>query len=202
VVDLEFSDILRRRQMVRNYTKEPVSDEAIDRILDGLRRAPSAGFSQGHRVVVVTDPMLRQAAADIAEARYVELGFPQWIASAPVHLYVCTRENSYHERYNAAEAVRPGYTEIPWPVPFWWFDCGALFMMLQLAALNEGLATGMVSSVYTDELAALAGVVDLPDDVALAGIITVGHPDRSVKMPVPPGAVSRKPLDELVEWRR
>ncbi|WP_131738432.1 nitroreductase family protein [Actinomadura roseirufa] len=199
---MEFSDILRRRQMVRSYTDEPVSDEAVERVLEGLRRAPSAGFSQGHRVVVVTDPKLRQAAADIAEARYVELGFPRWIASAPVHLYVCTREASYHERYNAAEAVRPGYDEIPWPVPFWWFDCGALFMMLTLASLNEGLATGMVSSVYTDELQALGDVVDLPDDVALAGIITVGHEDTSVRMPIPPGAATRKPNSELVEWRR
>jgi nitroreductase len=199
---MDFSDVLRKRQMVRSYTDEPVSDDSLQRILEGLRRAPSAGFSQGHRLVVVTDPKLRQEAADIAEARYVELGFPRWIASAPVHIYVCTREASYHERYNAAEEVRPGYTEIPWPVPFWWFDCGALFMLLQLAALNEGLACGMVSSVYTDELAALAGVVGLPDDVALAGVITVGHPDTSVRMPVPPGAVSRRPNDELVEWRR
>lgn len=199
---MDFSDVLRRRQMVRSYTDEPVSDESLQRILEGLRRAPSAGFSQGHRLVVVTDPKLRQEAADIAEARYVELGFPRWIASAPVHIYVCTREASYHERYGAAEGVRPGYTEIPWPVPFWWFDCGALFMILQLAALNEGLACGMVSSVYTDELEALAGVVGLPDDVALAGVITVGHPDTSVRMPVPPNAASRKPNDELVEWRR
>lgn len=199
---MDFSDVLRRRRMERSYTDEPVSDEAILRILEGLRRAPSAGFSQGHRVVVVTDPKLRQAAADIAEARYVELGFPRWIASAPVHLYVCTREDSYHERYNAAGDIREGYSEIPWPVPFWWFDCGALFMLLQLAALNEGLATGMVSSVYTDELQSLADVVGLPDDVSLAGIITVGHLDDTVKTPIPPGAATRKPNEDLVEWRR
>lgn len=199
---MDFADVLRRRQMVRSYTDEPVSDDALSRILQALRRAPSAGFSQGHRLVVVTDAKLRQQAADIAEGRYVELGFPSWISEAPVHIYVGTRENSYHERYGGAEEVRPGYTEIPWPVPFWWFDCGALFMLLQLAAINEQLATGYFSSVYTDELAALAQVAGLPDDVALAGVLTVGHPDNSRSLPIPANAVFRKPNDELIEWRR
>jgi FMN reductase [NAD(P)H] len=198
---MDFADVLRRRQMVRSYTDQPVAEEALQRIVAATRRAPSAGFSQGYRLVVVTDAKLRQQAADIAEARYVELGFPRWIADAPVHIYVGTRERSYRERYSG-ESVRPGWSEIPWPVPFWWFDCGALFMLLQLAALNEGLATGVFSSVYTDELQAIAEVVDLPDDVALAGVITVGYEDSSKRMPIPPGAASRKPLEEVVEWRR
>lgn len=198
---MDFADVLRRRYMVRSYTDEPVSDDALQRILGALNRAPSAGFSQGYRLVVVTDAKLRQRAADIAEGRYVALGFPAWIASAPVHIYVGTREQSYHERYSA-EDVRPGYQEIPWPVPFWWFDAGALFVMLQLAAINENLATGFFSSVYTDELVALGEVVDLPRDVSLAGVLTVGHLDAARKMPIPPGAAARRPLEEFIEWRR
>ncbi|MEV1171457.1 nitroreductase family protein [Nonomuraea sp. NPDC049784] len=198
---MDFADVLRKRQMMRSYKDQPVADEVLHRVLQALRRAPSAGFSQGHRLVVVTDPKLRQQAADIAEGRYVDLGFPRWIASAPVHIYLCTREQSYHERYGGAEEVRPGYTEIPWPVPFWWFDCGALFMLLQLAALNEGLATGFFSSVYTDELADLAEVAGLPDDLALAGVITIGHPDHDRVLPVPPNAATRLPNDQLIEWR-
>jgi len=198
---MDFADVLRRRQMVRSYTDQPVPEDALERVVAAVRRAPSAGFSQGYRLVVVTDAKLREQAADIAEARYVELGFPRWIAGAPVHIYLGTRESSYRERYSG-EAVRPGWSEIPWPVPFWWFDCGALFMLLQLAALNENLATGFFSSVYTDEMAALAEVVDLPADVALAGVITVGHPDHGRRMPIPPNAAARKPQGEVVEWRR
>lgn len=198
---MDFADVVRRRHMVRSYTDQPVAKESLDRILQAVQRAPSAGFSQGYRLVVVTDPKLRQQAGDIAEGRYVELGFPPWISQAPVHIYVCTREQAYHERYGGAEQVRPGYTAIPWPVPFWWFDCGALFMMLQLAAINEGLATGFFSSVYTDELDAIARVVDLPDDVALAGVLTIGYQDHSRQMPIPPKAAGRKPNHEVIEWR-
>jgi nitroreductase len=197
---MDFADVLRRRKMERGYTDQPVHEAALRRIIAAVRKAPSAGFSQGYRVVVVTDAKLRQQAADIAEARYVELGFPRWIATAPVHLYVATCESAYRERYST-QTIQPGWSEIPWPVPFWWFDAGALFILLQLAALNEGLATGFFSSVYTDELEALAEVVDLPNGVALAGVITIGHLDRSRRMPIPPGAVSRKPIEEVVEWR-
>src|SRR4051812_14072047 len=104
---MEFSEVLRKRFIVRSYQGDPVSKESLDRVLRALRHAPSAGFSQGHRLVVVTDPKLRQEAADIAEGPYINLGFPRWIAVAPVHIYVCTREQSYHERYGATGEVRP-----------------------------------------------------------------------------------------------
>lgn len=198
---MDFTEVLRKRQMVRSYTDQPVSEDALLRIVEVTRRAPSAGFSQGYRLVVVTDPEVRRQAADIAERRYVELGFPRWIAQAPAHIYVGTREQSYHERYSGEE-LRPGHSEIPWPVPFWWFDCGALFMLLQLAALNEGLATGIFSSVYTDELDELAKVGGLPDDVALAGVITVGHRDPDAPVVIPPNAAARRPTSDFVQWRR
>ena len=198
---MEFSDVLRRRLMVRSYLDTDVPQDALERIVGAVNRAPSAGFSQGYRLVVVTDPKLRQEAADIAEARYVELGFPRWIAQAPVHLYVATRPDDYHERY-AQAPLREGWNHLPWPVPFWWFDAGSLFMMLTLAALSEGLGTGFFSSVYTDELEAIGEVVGLPSDVKLTGVITAGYEDVSKRMPVPPGAASRKPLDAVVDWRR
>jgi FMN reductase [NAD(P)H] len=194
---MEFPDVLRKRMMVRSYTDQPVPDDVLERVLDVVRRVPSAGFSQGQRLVVVTDPKLRQAAGDIADARYTQLGFPAWVSRAPVHVYLCTRESSYHERYAGAGGTPPD-----WPVPFWWYDCGALFMLLQLAAINESLATGFHSAVYQAELTPLARVVDLPDELALAGVLTLGYPDNSVSLPVPKGAVSRKPNDEVIDWRR
>jgi FMN reductase [NAD(P)H] len=194
---VEFADVLRKRVMVRSYTDQRVPDDVLGRVLRVVRRVPSAGFSQGQRLVVVTDPKLREEAGDIADARYTDLGFPAWISRAPVHLYLCTRESSYHERYAGSGDAPPD-----WPVPFWWYDCGALFMLLQLAAINEGLATGFHGAVYKEELTPLARVVDLPDDLALIGLLTLGYPDESISLPVPAGAVSRKPDDEIIAWRR
>ena len=52
---MNFREILSRRRMVRAYEPEPVPRDAIERILRSVRRAPSAGFSQGLRLVCVRE---------------------------------------------------------------------------------------------------------------------------------------------------
>src|SRR5205807_3066571 len=84
---MDFADVMRRRRMVRNYTDEPVPREAVERIVACGRKAPSGGFSQGVRVVVVTEPDTRRRIAELAnEAEYVvAAGLEPWITRAPVH---------------------------------------------------------------------------------------------------------------------
>ena len=53
---MEFSEVVRRRRMVRNYSSEPVDPEVVDRILARAQRAPSAGFSQGFAFLVLDTP--------------------------------------------------------------------------------------------------------------------------------------------------
>src|SRR4051812_8309954 len=55
VTVVELRDILRRRRMIRAYRPEPVPHDVLERVVATVRRAPSAGFSQGQRLVVVTD---------------------------------------------------------------------------------------------------------------------------------------------------
>ncbi|MBO3741848.1 nitroreductase family protein [Actinoplanes flavus] len=197
----DFNQVLRGRRMVRNYRPDPVPDEVIERVVKVVHRAPSAGFSQGHRIVVVSDPKKRAELAAVAEPWYLEHGFHPWISQAPVQLVIGIREASYHERYTEADKLEDA-EEIPWPVPFWWFDSGALFALLQLSAANEGLASGFYSPAFPAELAALAAVAGLPDDVALAGVLTVGYPADDPGVPTAKLAKRRKPIDELVTWLR
>ena len=83
--------------------------ETLERIVRTVRRAPSAGFSQGQRLVVVTDPERRAALADAAgEEFYVEQGFPPWISGAAALVAVCTREEDYHDRYRQPDKVVDG----------------------------------------------------------------------------------------------
>src|SRR5256885_10143815 len=64
VVDL--SDVMRTTGAVREYTDEPLPDEALERILDNARFAPSGGNRQGTHVIVVRDPETRERLADLA----------------------------------------------------------------------------------------------------------------------------------------
>jgi nitroreductase len=52
---VETWDALRARRNVRQFTEQPVPEEALDRILEAGRRAPSAGNWQPWDFVLVTD---------------------------------------------------------------------------------------------------------------------------------------------------
>jgi nitroreductase len=170
---MTFRELLARRRMVRNYTAEPVDGAVVDRIVEAARRAPSAGFSQGQRFIVVTDPGVRRAIAEAAdEPEYVANGFDPWISSAPVHVVVCVREDDYHERYREPDKLDDG-AEIEWPVPYWWVDAGAALMLVLLAAVDEGLGAGFVGF---HALPTIKEELGIPDDVTPIGVVTIGHP--------------------------
>ena len=170
---MEYQEVLRRRRMVRNYAPEPVSEDILERIVQAGRKAPSAGFSQGTAFVIVTDPELRTAIANLCdEPDYVAAGFDPWISKAPAHIVICVSEDVYHQRYREPDKVDDAGNEIDWPVPFWWIDAGAALMLVLLTAVDEGLAAGFLGT-DADDLQHLLGI---PSTMVPIGIVTVGHP--------------------------
>jgi len=201
---VDFQVLLPKRRMVRNYAPEPVTREAIERIVATVRRAPSAGYSQGQRLLVVTEHERRAKIAGIMD----ESGWTTpddrepWLESAPVHVFVCTRENDYHERYTQEDKLaQTGGTEIDWPVPFWFVDAGAALMMLLLAAIDEGLAAGLtgVEGAAADQIRAAFGV---PDDVMIVALVTIGvpAPDPGWSAVTSRATKPRRAPSESVRW--
>jgi nitroreductase len=173
-VDVEFREVVAKRRMVRNYSPEPVDPAAIDRIVETARRGPSAGFTQGQYLVVLTEASSRAALARVAnEADYVAQGMDPWISSAPVHIAVCTSEADYRKRYSEPDKQAPDGSEHEWPVPYWWIDAGASLMLLLLAAVDEGLAAGFFG---VHRLEGLTAELGLPEGVVPIGVVTLGHP--------------------------
>jgi nitroreductase len=201
---VEFREILKRRRMVRAYTAEPVPRETLERIVATIRRAPSGGFSQGQRFVVVTDPVRRREIADVTgEDHYVGQGFPPWISGAAALVVVCAREEDYHERYRQPDKLDESGVEIEWPVPYWYVDAGKAAMLVLLAAIDQGLAAG-VFGVPAERMEQFRQLLGLPDDVAVVEVITLGHAgedtvsdERSSR-----GTRPRRSLDELIRWER
>ena len=190
--------------MVRAYSPDPVPRETLERIANTIRRAPSGGFSQGQRFVVVTDPDTRAAIAEaVGEEYYVEQGFAPWISGAAALMVVCAREEDYHERYRRPDKVDEQGEEIEWPVPYWYVDAGKAAMLVLLAAIDEGLAGG-VFGVPAERMSRVRDLLGLPDDVALVEVITLGHAaeDAASDRLSSRGTRPRKPLAELVRWER
>jgi FMN reductase [NAD(P)H] len=197
---MDFADVLRRRKAVRNYVDEAIPRETLERVLARGRKIPSAGHSQGLRLVVVTDEAVRRKIALLAEEpEYVELGLDPWISRAPVHVVVCVREADYHARYEEPDKLREDGTEIPWAVPYWFVDAGMAVMLLWLAALDEGLAAG-IFGMHEEPWNALKDLLGIPDDVTPVGILTLGKAAPETV----PGSAKRgwKPLEDVVRWER
>jgi FMN reductase [NAD(P)H] len=191
--------------MVRHYLPDPVSRDQLDRIVATVRRAPSAGYSQGQRLVVVTDAPGRAETARIMReiGGWTDRGDREpWLESAPVHVLVCTREADYHERYRLPDKLVGG-EEIEWPVPYWFVDAGAALMLLLLAAIDEGLAAGL-TGVPFDAAAALRSSFGIPDDVAIVGLVTIGAPaaDPGWSAVTSRRTQPRRRPDEVVRWER
>jgi nitroreductase len=196
---MEFDEIVRRRRMVRNYdAARPVAREALERIVAAAQRAPSAGFSQGQRLVVVTDPEVRRRIAALAhEPEYVAAGFDPWVSRAQALIVPCVSEAIYHRRYQEPDKLQEDGTEIDWPIPYWYMDIGATALLVHQAAINEGLAAGYLGLAdYSD----LKAELQIPADMQPVGIITIGYPlpDRRS------GSLKRGwvPLDDFAHWEK
>jgi nitroreductase len=201
---VELREILKQRRMVRHYDPAPIPRDSIERIIRTVRRAPSGGFSQGQRLVVVTNGDTRARIAQLLhEDEWVAQGSERWLSVAPVHIVVCAREQDYHDRYNEPDKLAiTGGVEIEWPAPFWFVDAGAAMMLLLLAASDEGLAAG-VYGVTVPEMPQFKALLGIPDDVAVVAGVTIGRgrPDPNAKLSSR-FTQRRRALDEVVRWER
>lgn len=193
---MEFADVVARRRMVRAYRDRPVAAEVVERILDRATRAPSAGFSQPHRFVVVTRAAGRAAVAEACdEAAAVARGLPAWVSVAPVHVIPCIERGAYARRYaepDKQSSVGPD----GWAVPFEWVDAGAALMLLLLATVDEGLGAGFLA-VDPDRLRVAA---DISEAWSPLGVVTIGHPADVA----PRGSGTRRPrraMEDVITHR-
>ena len=167
--------------MVRHFSREPVSKETVDRILELAQHAPSAGFSQGSAYVVIMDAEVKAKVARLqGEEDYKAGGFHGWISEAPVAIVACVSEKVYHDRYNEPDKLNEQGKEIEWPTPYWFFDIGAGCMIVLLAAVDVGLSAAFTGVFDVKGVKDLLGV---PPHFHPVGVISIGSGAKDVKSP-------------------
>jgi nitroreductase len=194
---MEFVDVVMKRRAVRRFEEGGVERDVIERIARLAQRSPSGGFSQGQRLVVVTDPERRQEVARICGEEYYVDVFGPWISECAAQFVPCVAAEIYHRRYQEADKIDEDGNEIEWPVPYWFVDVGATMQTIWLAAVNEGLGCGIVG---TDDLDALRAALGIPDEFTPIGVMPVGRPLPDVRSPsLKRGWV---PFDQFARWER
>ncbi|HET8845703.1 MAG TPA: nitroreductase family protein [Ktedonobacteraceae bacterium] len=198
---MDFREVVLKRRMVRHFRPDPVDPEALKRILELAKHAPSAGFTQGQAFVIVTRSELKQEIARLcAEESYVEDGFHPFISEAPVLAIPCTSEAAYHKRYQEADKVDEDGSEIDWPIPFWHMDIGCSIMLLLLGVVNEGLDAGFAGIPERSDYAALQQLLNIPPEVTPVGIIPIGY--RAQDKRSPSLKRGRKPETDYVHYEQ
>jgi nitroreductase len=196
---VQFSEVVRRRRMVRNFDPQrAVPREALDRILENALHAPSAGFSQGWAFVVLEGPeQVGGFWSTIAEPEW--LGTDRGVTKAPVIVVPLSNRQAYLDRY--AEPDKAGtamHRADAWPVPYWDLDTGMASLLMLLTAVDEGLGA-LFFGIFRNE-ALLRERLGVPDDYRAVGAIAIGYPAPDT--PSPSLARGRRPLREVVHRGR
>jgi nitroreductase len=156
---MEFTDVLRKRRMVRTFTSQPVPDAVLQRLLRTAQRAPSAGHTQPVEIVVVRDPAVRR---QLSAASWSRGARPDAGQAALVFCGDITREA---ERYGARGAAKYLYMDVAYAA-----------MLCMLHAIDEGLAAAFIGDLHEEHVqAALA----LPPRITPVGIVILGYGDEA-----------------------
>jgi nitroreductase len=190
---VEFTDVIRKRHMVRRYDPDrPVPPEVINTALSNAIRAPSAGFSQGWDFLVLTRTQHREAYwAATADPDDEPDSWLMGLLTAPTLILCLSDEGTYLRRYAEPDKGWTDLDEAHWPAPYWDIDTGMAALMILLTAVDEGLGAcffGTPPDKHADVFAAF----DIPRDRKLVGVVSMGY-----AMPHPKSASLRRGLRGL-----
>lgn len=197
---MELYDAMRRTFAAREFTQDPLPDEALATILDNARFAPSGGNRQGWRVIVVRDPATKRALADLsgfAAKRYAaqqKNGESPWNTIDPPGVDAATIERTpppphLTEPIARAPVVlvicvdlkvvasmdqdleRVGVISGAPIYPFAW--------NVLLAARHEGFA-GTITTLATAQEPKIQALLGIPTHVAVCAVMPLGRPVRAL----------------------
>ncbi len=194
---MEWSDVVRKRRMVRDFTDEPVDPLLLDRLLDDARRVPTAGFSQGIDFVVLegeqTEILWKHTMESSLRATF------QWpgLLRAPIIVLPIADASAYLDRYSQPDKTHAGLgaSEDAWPVPYWYIDTGMAGMALLYGVVNAGLGA-LFFGIFRNEDALLAEL-GVPAGKRPIGAIAIGHPTHAEPIGLKEGSPSRRPRRPL-----
>ena len=198
-------DVVLSRHSVRRFQDRPVPEDTLLKLFSLAQRAPSDWNLQPWRWLVLSTLAEKERLQGVVPGDSLILRAPAAIVAlantkewehAADHLREFVESGRYTED-EFAEKVRQ-ITEVFRGNPerareFAVKNTMLALMTLALVAQGEGLGTGFIGDF--DE-AALRAEFEIPDELAVAAVITVGFPSED-----PPKSL-RKPLGDVVHWQR
>jgi nitroreductase len=206
---VEFTEVIRRRRMIRAFTGEPLASGTTERLLKVANRAPSAGFSQGYSFLVLEGKeqsaplweILYESEASENATEDADLAQVTALSTAPLVIVPLACKDIYLDRYAQPGKGWTDRDESRWPVPYWYIDTGFTALLILLAVVDEGLGA-VFFGIPPENMPDFRTQFGVPDQWVPIGAIAIGHPDPASDPVAPARASDRKSLDELVHRGR
>ena len=171
---MELFECIRSRRSIRYFRPDPISEDALDKLLEAARLAPSAGNVQPWVFYIVRNEQVQAKLSDAALGQ-------TWMLSAPVIVVVCAdlarARNSYGRRGVELYAIQ---------------DTAAAVENLLLAAVAEGLSGCWVGAFREDVAAKALGIQ--PDSLRPLILVPLGYPDEPARIP------PKRPAEDMIKY--
>lgn len=170
---MDVFEAIKTRRSIRAFTKEKVSEEEVQRLIDAARLAPSAGNIQPWKFVIVRDARTkRRLSAAALDQTFIE--------EAPVVIVVCADEARSGWRYGSRGVIL-----------YCLQDTAAAVQNILLAACALGLGTCWVGAFHEEEV---RKVVNTPRGMRPVAIVPVGYPAEK------PSPRLKRSISEIVHY--
>jgi len=149
-------EAIKARRSIRQFTDEPIGKEALEKLLDAARWAPTASNQQRWRFVVVTSASVKQLIKKFAPGIFI---------MPAAFIVICAEKE-------------PGAK--PWDEATYLADCAIAAQNIMLAAWEMGIGSCPALSYAK---VAVQEILNLPEDIEPLLIVTLGYPAED---PAPP----------------
>lgn len=174
---MDFSELIKLRQSVRQYSDRSVEREKIIACLEAARLAPSANNSQPWKFIVVDEPELKNRVADCTAS----LGMNKFTYQAPVMVVVVLEKENLFSSLGGKVKDKI----------FCHYDVGLAIGQFCLQAAELGLGTCIIG--WFDEKK-IRELLNINRKRRIPLIISLGYSEEPLK------AKKRKPAGEMSSW--
>jgi len=170
---MDVVEAIRGRRSIRTFKSKEVTQETVEKIIDAVRWAPSAGNIQPWEFIIIREPEIKR--------RLVEAALDQtFIEEAPVVIVVCANENRSSQGYG-----------IRGKTLYCIQDTAAAIQNLLLTAYSFGLGACWIGAFEEEEA---RETLKIPSGIRPIAIIPVGYPAET------PPPRSKRPMSQIVHY--
>lgn len=149
---MELLQLIEKRTSIRKYQDKPIEQEKMDKILEAMRRAPSAVNRQAWLFYVITSPEMKARMAEVTQLK--------WVESAGAIIAVCGTDCGVMSNGHRSDTV----------------DLSIAMSFAMLEAEDLGLGSCWIAHYEEPPMRAALG---LPEAYSVASIMTIGYADEA-----------------------